>query len=288
VRKNLIAFELFFLFLAADGQQPAPNIHLEIQQIYNFAPHALAKAEFDQKSQVLDQFWTKAKSQPNVYIPGLRTELVDFTNPPFFLFDGSALLLTLSDDPANRKIAAAAVARTDLRDVTPSGYFYLVHKLAAEGEDTTAPAFHILDDPKFQVYVPQHALTLAQNYCLVYMLLPTSQDFWLQPAITRLRAEKDETAQKSLLLLVWYAQTAESDKAVLDISGDATKPADLRSAADTLAHRKDAVNPKDRVFASAPSESALRQARRERMAAVSDEALDDLDEYTAKIIAKRK
>jgi hypothetical protein len=36
------------------------------------------------------------------------------------------------------------------------------------------------------------------------------------------------------------------------------------------------------------SEESLRQARRERMKAISDEALEDLDSYTAKIIAKRK
>ena len=36
------------------------------------------------------------------------------------------------------------------------------------------------------------------------------------------------------------------------------------------------------------SEESLRKARRERLKAVSDEALYDLDSYTAKIIAKRK
>jgi len=37
----------------------------------------------------------------------------------------------------------------------------------------------------------------------------------------------------------------------------------------------------------ATTEESLRKLRRERMKAVSDEALDDLDVYTAKIIAKR-
>jgi hypothetical protein len=286
--KYFIAFAAVLLPLAAAGQQPASDIHVEIQQVYNFQPHTLDKAQIAQKSGVLDQFWAKAKSQPNIYVPGLRAELADFDNNPFFLFDGSQLLLSLSNDPADRKIVAAAVSHTDLRDMQSGAYFYLVHQLAAQGEDTTAPAFHILDDPKFQVFVPQHSLTLGQDYCLIYMLLPTSQDFWLQPAIARLRAEKDETAQKSLLLLVWYAQTPESDKAVLDISADTTKPAALRSGANTLAHRKDAVNPKDAAVATTSTEASLREDRRKRMAAVSDEALDDLDEYTAKIIAKRK
>ena len=176
-------------------------------------PHTLSSAQIDQKSGLLDQFWTKAKSQRGVYVPELRRELADFSNPPFFLFDGSQLLLSLSDAPADRKIVLSAIAHTDLRDLQLKDYFLLVQRMAAQGEDTIAAAFHILPEPKFQVFIPQHSLTLAQDYCLVYMLLPTNQDFWVQPAIERLRAETDVTAQKSLLLLLWYAQTPDSDKA---------------------------------------------------------------------------
>src|SRR5438045_5511669 len=95
---------------------------------------------------------------------------------PFFLFDGSKLLLNLSKDPADRKIVLAAISRCDLRDLQLLDYFYLVHDMAAKGEDTTAAAFHILEEPKFQIFIPQHSLTLAQNYSLVYMLIPTDQD----------------------------------------------------------------------------------------------------------------
>jgi hypothetical protein len=57
-------------------------------------------------------------------------------------------------------------------------------------------------------------LTLGQNYALVYMLLPTNQDYWLRPALDRLPTEENETAQKNLILLLWYAQTEASDKAI--------------------------------------------------------------------------
>ena len=96
--------------------------------------------------------------------------------------------------------------------------------MAAQGENTSAAALNILAQPKFQVFIPQHSLRLGQDYCLIYMLLPTDQDFWLRPAIERLRAEQDVTAQKSLLLLLWYAQTSDSDKAIEEFSIDAGKP----------------------------------------------------------------
>ena len=68
--------------------------------------------------------------------------------------------------------------------------------MATLNEDTTAAAFQILEQPDFKVFIPQHLLMLGQNYILIYMLLPTSQESWLQPAVNRLPTESDETARK--------------------------------------------------------------------------------------------
>jgi hypothetical protein len=291
IAKGWRILTIFLLPVVAAGRQTAStagDLHAEIQTVYDFQPHTLTHDQITQKSAVLDQFWTKAKSQRDVYVPGLRRELADFSNPVFFLFDGSHLLLSLSSDAADRKIILAAVAHSDLRDLPLKDYFLLVQHMAAQGEDTTAAAFHILAEPKFQVFIPEHVLTLAQNYCLVYMLLPTEQDFWLQPAMNRLRTENDATAQQTLLLVLWYAQTPASDKAIVDFSADTTKPQDSRNYARKLIGQNKEGGAMMGAIAAKTSEESLRKARRERMKAVSDEALYDLDSYTAKIITKRK
>lgn len=264
------------------------SIHEEIQRTYNFQPHLLNHQETAEKSALLDQFWTKAKSEPSIYVPSLRQELGDFKNPPFFLYDGSMLLLSLSDTPADRKDALAAMAHSDLRDVQTREYFLQVHRMATLNDDTTAAAFHVLEQPDFKVFIPQHVLTLGQDHVLVYLLLPTDQDYWLQPAIDRLLGERDQTAQKSLLLLLWYEQTDAADRAITAFANDVKKPSASRTYAQQLLHRKDNIPLKQRAQALASSEASIRQKRRERMKAVSDEALGDLDDYTAMLIAKRK
>jgi len=157
-------FSATLLVSFANGQS---TIHQQIQQTYNFQPHTLSNAEITTKSGVLDQFWSNVKGEPITYIPALRQELADFYNPPFFLYDGSMLRLSLSNTPADRKIALAAMAHSDLRDVQSKDYFLQVHRMASLGHDTTDAAFHILDDPNFKVFIPQHVLTLEQNYALV-------------------------------------------------------------------------------------------------------------------------
>jgi len=286
-RATLYGLAISLLTVAYPAGQSA-SIHQPIEQTYNFQPHLLSKEEITQKSALLDQFWTKAKAEPSFYVPALRQELADFANPPFFLYDGSMLLLSLSNTPADWKIALAAMAHCDLRDVQTRDYFMQVHRMATLNEDTSAAAFHVLEDANFKVFIPQHALTLGQDYVVVYLLLPTDQSYWLQPAIDRLRIEHDQTAQKSLLLLMWYAQTDTADRALTTFASDTSKPSSSRTYARELLQRKDSIPAKDRTEALALSETSLRQKRRERMKAVSDEALIDLDDYTAMLIAKRK
>src|SRR5215472_12264699 len=103
---------------AAPAQQEA-LIHARIQQVYDFQPHLLNPQQMAEKSRVLDRFWVRAEEEPERYAAALRQELGDVSNPSFFFYDGSMLLLSLSDAPDDRKAAAAAVARCDLRDVKP-------------------------------------------------------------------------------------------------------------------------------------------------------------------------
>jgi hypothetical protein len=241
-----------------------------------------------QKSTVLDRFWTHAEDEPARYVAALRQELGDFGNPSFFLYDGSILLLSLSDAPADRKTALAAISRCDLRDLKATDYFLQVHHLAALNEDTTAAAFHILEQPDFKVVFGEHVLSLGQDYALVYLLLPTDQNYWLGPAITRLGLERDQTAQHSLLLLLWYAQTDIADQAVRNFAADSAKPAAVRSYAQDLVGRKGNLGPAQRAEALGTTEESLRQKRRERLQAVSDEALSDLDRYTMMLMTKRQ
>lgn len=183
----------------------------EILALYSFSPHTLSKEAQSEKSAALDAFWEKAKGQRKTYIPVLQ-ELLRKTNaPPFFLFDGSRLLLDLSDTAENRQLAVEALARCDLRDVDRTVYLEQVHSLAMTGVDTTDAAFHILDDPTFKAFIPQHALTLGQDFCLILTLFPADSTHWLQRAIKRLETGPDPEAQKSLAYLLWYAQLNESD-----------------------------------------------------------------------------
>jgi len=201
----------------AFAQGSTNSNHSEIFDVYSFSPHQLTKEQINEKSKVLDAFWQKAEAQPNIYLPLLQVELRKQEVPAFFLYDGSILLLRLSDTTENRRIALQAMARCDLRDVQETDYLTQVHRLAVAGEDTADAALHILTQTNFQAFIPQHSLTLGRDYALLYMLFSSDATNWLQKAITRLEIETDAQAQTNLLLLLWYQQANDSDRAIADL-----------------------------------------------------------------------
>ena len=258
-----------------------------IRATYTFSPHTLTTQQISEKSKLLDALWAEAKAAPTTFIPALRSELARTDAQTFFVYDGSMLLLSLSNASPDRRLALAAIARSDLRDVQHAEYLRQVHSFAALGEDTTEAALHILVEPEFKAFLPQHALTLGQDYALVCMLLPLDAAKWSAPAIARLSRESEAKAQKSLLLLLWYAQTAEADAAIMAFTADRSKTAANRLYAQQLLARNSKSSSTSPVGASQGEES-LRAARREIMKRLSDEALIELDQKTLQIAAARR
>jgi hypothetical protein len=282
---------LVVLLLALPGlaqtTQQMSGVHAAVLNTYSFEPHTLDNAGLQQHSVQLDRFWENAKAQRTLYIPALRAELQRSDNPRFFYYDGSMLLLQLSDTPPDRDIAVQAIARCDLRDVQSHDYFIQVHRLAVAGANVTPAALHVLDDAKFKVFIPQHVLTLGQDYSFLYLVLPMPEDTWVSDGIRRLEREKDATAVKSLLSALWYAQTKTADDALRQFASDTKRPAALRDLAKQALARNQSTNPTKSAAATLPAEDALRAKRRQLMARISDEALIELDEVTAQLIARR-
>jgi len=298
------------LHAQAEPVAVADSFHAEIVALYDFQPGTLPQKEMEAKSGELDAFWEKVKAGKAKLGPALRRELARVDVPGFFLYDGSMLLLELdgklahdgkraSNSPVDRKDAAlilAALARCPFKGLQTSEYLRKVHWLASEGNDATAAALHVLDEPGFQAFIASHALTLGQDYSLACMLLPTDEALWVKPVIDRLVVEKDEKACAALLLLLWYAATPATDEVIQRAAEDKARPDAVRKVAASLVvktmfmsmmyQNKDRA--KDRVevarkagVSPGATVAALKTARRKRMAGgISDEALADLDQFT--------
>lgn len=260
--------------------------HDQVVALYSFSPHTLSPSAMEAKSKELDVFWNAVKAGGPGRLDDLRQELGRSDAGPFFSYDGAKLLLSLSNRKEDRSLALTAMTRADLQDLQHDDYFLTVHSFAVDELDTTEAAFKILGDDSFKVFIPQHYLTLNQEMCLLYLLLPTQESFFLEKAERRLFAEKSVTAQKSLLSLLADTVTKSGDAAIGRFAASTDQPHESRVYANKiLSATKEMESATITGFSTASYES-LKQQQRKLFARVSDEALDEWEHLRVQIRRK--
>ena len=266
---------------AALAQVRSEEFHSKVVSLYNFHPLTLTKEQVNAKSDELDAFWSQAKADPTHVLPLLRDELANPSDPDFFSYDGAKLLLSLSSDRADQILALAYFPKADLEDVDHTDYLVTIQAFASKGFDTRKAAFKVLAYPRFEAIIPAHALTLGQNYAMIYMLYPMEQSSFEQDLVRRLETEKDPLSQKSLLRAVWYLMTPAA-RAALKAFGE--KPGIDTSVAD-YAHELLAIT-SGPIFSFSSAESLRSERMRVMRLPISDEALIDFDSLTIKLLSK--
>jgi hypothetical protein len=260
----------------------ALEFHARIIDLYSFQPHTLVKDQLLAKSGKLDEFWSYAKKNPDLVLPLLREELANGSNPSFFFYDGAKLLLSLSSDNEDRKLALRSLPKADLRDIQTTDYLTTIHWFASNGFDTREAAFRILAYPDFKAFIPQHSLMLGQNYSLICMLFPLQNIPFERDLISRLETEHNPDSQKSLLLALWYTMTPAGMAAIKEFGKKPGLDESVAEYARGLAARRAGFT------LSLSSAESLRSERAKLMQRpISDEALSEFDALTLKILAKQ-
>lgn len=263
----------------------------EINELYAFSPQNLSTEEQDTKTAQLDTFWDQVESNKSAYLPILRRELSGDKHPPFFYYDGSKLLLHLSSSQADKQIALNAISKTDLKGVNNTDFLRTVTSLSIEGFDTSAAALHVLSMPDFKAFIPMHSLTLGQNYSLITMLMPLDIKLYIDKVLKLSKTETDDVNLKSLILVLWYADTTQSLKQIEKMASHAKYSQQVRETASQLAKYDESFSTrvpvekiddlrKELEISENLSYAEIGEIRKKRFNRISDEALIELDQLT--------
>jgi hypothetical protein len=253
----------------------------KVAALYSFQPHKLTDAEITAKSGELDRFWEHVKADTTDTLPLLRQELENDQNPSFFFYDGAKLLLSLSKEPSDLRLALRSLPKADLQDIQGTDYLRTVHSLARNGLDTRRAALRVLDYPDFSAIIAQHALTLGQDYCLIYMLYAQPDESFEADLSAALSTERNPRSQRSLLLALWYLVTPSSREAIASFGGRSDVSSEVASYAKALLSRTAGFNFSPKSVASLRAERVKVMQR-----PISDEALMEFDALTLKLLAK--
>jgi hypothetical protein len=210
-------------------------------QTYGFSPPKLSDAERKSKSDVMDGFWNKVKSAGPTGTQCLQEMLRGNRTDSFFLFDGSALLMSLDQSPASMQVIAGALEHTDLAEVQPSSYVRLSLALSQKGVDIGTLAEKYMRYPKVDDYLPQHAMTLDRTDGAL-ILYGSMDPEAAEKDLEKLASEKDGVGRRAALVALAMNATEASFRAFHNgLSVDGLSPEDLKGVNAIL--RYDAPHP---------------------------------------------
>jgi hypothetical protein len=122
--------------------------------------------------------------------------------------------------------------------------------------------------------------------CLLYLLLPTKESFYLDKAQSRLFAEKSVAAQKSLLTLLGSTVTTAGDQAIARFAEATDQPAESRDYARAIMKATKELHSGSILGLSMSSYESLKEEQRKLFERVSDEALTEWEQQRVKIRRK--
>lgn len=265
---------LTFLTTLSFGQ----SLTNDIDNIYNFKPSKLTDKEQEIKMPTLDKFWDKVKSDTTKYLPSLRAELKTNGHNPYFYYDGSGLLLSLTNSKADKELAIEAISKCDLDDISQKIYVQTLNNLANEGLDVTMAAVKILFDEKYSFFIPQHAMSFNQGYCLTYMLLPQPNSNYVDTLINMFKTVKI-TSQKSIITTLWFVYTCKGDNFLKSIMADNTIQKEVREYAKKIMGYTE-LSKDQQEYLKVISKNELDNLRKDALKRFSDEAIEELDMIT--------
>ena len=265
---------LTFLTTFSFGQ----SLTNDIDDIYNFKPSKLTDKEQEIKMPTLDKFWDKVKSDTTKYLPSLRAELKTNGHNPYFYYDGSGLLLSLTNSIADKELAIKAISKCDLDDISQKIYVMTLNNLANKGLDVTIAAVKILSDESYSFFIPQHAMSFNQSYCLTYMLLPQSNFNYVDTLINMFKTVKP-TSQKSIITTLWFAYTCKGDNFLKSIMADNTIEKEVKEyAKKIMSYTK--LSKDQQKYLKVISKDELDNLRKDALKRFSDEAIEELNMTT--------
>ena len=292
IARLLVALVACVAATSAQSQEVS-ELRADIRATYDFDPSAMTFDEQARRAPSLSGLWDRFAKNPEPYRQALRDELRNEGNRELLYCDGGMLLLAKSDASEDRQLGLDSLRKCSLAEIQHTPYFYTLHRLATRGVDTFDLQARILSKPKYSIFIVQHALTLGQDYAFLYPFLVQQESIYVSRLVALLQASTDATAQRSIIRALWYAATREAEAAVRAASSDVRIAESARADArqllqglGTVRTWKEGSPTLKRVremVRAAPNatDAELRAKRMARMRSISDEALYELEAYTA-------
>lgn len=210
---------LFFLVLTiassslvySQAANPCADFADTVKVTYNFRPTLLAnESERAKKSAAMDKVWTAVKAKPDALLPCLRQTLQAAGADPWFLFDGSNLLVSIDASDASKRLQIKNYAATNLEDVDLRVWVGTLARLGAEGFDVSVPGERWLAHPKAMYYLPEHGALQVDKFLGGIFIFGSMEEGQATPALLKIAGSTEHPGREHAISLLLMQATSEA------------------------------------------------------------------------------
>lgn len=281
IKISIIIIFLFSIHLKA--QTNRENLHSTIVDLYSVNIDTLGYESRQAYSKRLDDFWEMIKSNKSAYVPLLRNELRNKSNPLFFQYDSGKLLFNITNERSDKESFVNFISNSDLRKLPKFNLLNSLVNLLKDDFDVSDVAMHILDYPDYSVFLSAHFLTLGQNYTFIYLAIPSDEIKMTNKLIERLNYEKNDTTIKTILLSLYYLTNEKADSALISYGNNVGNNFENMNYAKSLLTKDEKGELPSGVFSFFNNIDSLKKRRKNILRRISDEALYDFEEISSEI-----
>jgi hypothetical protein len=241
----------------------------QIRATYVFRPSHLNAAEQAAKAALMDQVWKRVQDDPLTLAPCLRAALADPAADPFFLFDGSALLVAVDPGIESKALQTRLWTRAPLEEVSLRDWVETLALRGSEGFDVSAAGERWLAEPGRSYVRPADGSTIDAHLGALF-LFGSMDEAQATPVLARLAADAHHPGRLEAIWLLVFQLTPQAVRALrtTDISG---MPDEARAGIQALLDDKPPRPPA--AGAQPQSRAPILEALRARMS--GDEAAFD-------------
>jgi hypothetical protein len=220
---------------AAVAPASAPEcqaLDARIRATYTFKPSRLTLADQDAKAALMDDLWKQVQGDPLRLAPCLRRALGDPSADPFFLFDGSALLVAVDPGIESKALQTRLWTHTALEDVELRLWVQILAQRAYEGFDVTEAGQRWLADPTRHYALPDGGGTVDAQLGALFLFGSLDEDR-ATPALARIAADGKQPGRLIAIWLMVFQLTPAAIQALrtTDVSA---MPTEARAAIEAL------------------------------------------------------
>lgn len=211
-RLILVSTFVIAFFSLANGQTNASCAEFNnlIKSTYNFRPALLKNNEREQKSAAMEKVWQAVKAKQAELLPCLVNALEDPKADPWFLFDGSNLLVSLDPSDAAKKLQIKNYAATNLEDVDHRVWVTTLVRRGLEDYDVSAAGDRWLANAKGGYFVPEHGMFAVSPYYAAVFLFGSMDEKFATPALIKVAEDRNHLGREGALGILIDQQTPES------------------------------------------------------------------------------